>query len=121
MKFKFTGETKVEYGITLKRIQREDTGEVGGWIEKETNLSVSGNAWVSGDAWVYGNARVSWCSGLRYNITVTPQNVAVGCKLYSHAEVKKITKRQAVLDGLPANQFANFKTIILAMIKEVTR
>ena len=35
-------------------------GELGGFIEKEGNLSNDGNAWVSGDAWVYGNA---WVSG----------------------------------------------------------
>ena len=39
-------------------------GDLGGWIEKETSLNQSGNAWVSGDAqvsgnaWVYGDARV---------------------------------------------------------------
>jgi carbonic anhydrase/acetyltransferase-like protein (isoleucine patch superfamily) len=54
----------VVFGITLKRIRRISDGEVGGWIEKESNLSMFGNAWVSdnawvyGDAWVYGNARV---------------------------------------------------------------
>ena len=37
-------------------------GDLGGYIEKEENLSnagdarVSGNAWVCGNAWVYGNA-----------------------------------------------------------------
>ena len=42
-----------------------EKGELGGFIEKEDNLShdgnawVSGNAWVYGDAWVYGNAQVS--------------------------------------------------------------
>lgn len=35
------------------------TGDVGGYIEKEENLSQSGDAWVSGNAEVYGNARVS--------------------------------------------------------------
>ena len=40
-------------------------GDLGGWVEKEDNLSQSGNAWVSsnakvsGDAVVYGNAEVS--------------------------------------------------------------
>lgn len=33
-------------------------GDLGGWIEKEENLSQEGNAWVYGDARVYGNARV---------------------------------------------------------------
>ena len=40
-------------------------GDIGGYVEKEANLShlgnawVYGNAWVSGNAWVYGDARVS--------------------------------------------------------------
>ena len=41
-------------------------GELGGYIEKEENLSENGNAWVSGDAWVSGNAWISgdvWISG----------------------------------------------------------
>ena len=33
-------------------------GELGGYIEKEENLSHNGNAWVSGDAKVFGNAEV---------------------------------------------------------------
>ena len=33
-------------------------GDLGGWIEKEENLSHEGNAWVCGDAEVYGNAEV---------------------------------------------------------------
>ena len=35
-------------------------GELGGFIEKEANLSQAGNAWVYGDARVYGDA---WVSG----------------------------------------------------------
>lgn len=31
-------------------------GDLGGWIEKEENLSQEGNAWVYGDAWVCDNA-----------------------------------------------------------------
>ena len=33
-------------------------GELGGYVEKEENVSQDGNAWVSGDAEVSGNARV---------------------------------------------------------------
>lgn len=33
-------------------------GDLGGYIENESNLSQDGTAWVSGDAKVYGNARV---------------------------------------------------------------
>lgn len=59
-KYEFTGETKVELGVTFKRIRRISDGEIGGWIEKEGNLSHSGLAWVSGNAKVYGDA---WVSG----------------------------------------------------------
>lgn len=33
-------------------------GDLGGWIEKEENLSHDGDCWVTGEARVYGNARV---------------------------------------------------------------
>ena len=70
-KYKFTGETKNHEGITLHRIQalrsfgNVKKRELGGWIEKEENLSHYGHAWVYenaqvfGKAQVYGKARVS--------------------------------------------------------------
>ena len=65
--WEFTGETKIHFGTTLKRIRAAVgfrlkcgivivKGELGGWIEKESNLS--GDAWVSGNAKVYGDAEV---------------------------------------------------------------
>ena len=72
-KYEFTGETKIVYGRTLRRIKAivaigatVAPGDIGGWIESENNLSVSGNAWVHGNAMVYGDACVSdnaWVSG----------------------------------------------------------
>ena len=56
----------------LKDFDGVKAGDTGGYIESESNLSQSGNAWVSGnalvygDAWVSGDARVSdnaWVSG----------------------------------------------------------
>ena len=41
-------------------------GDLGGYIEKEANLSHEGTCWVYGSAGVYGNARVydnAWVSG----------------------------------------------------------
>ena len=35
-----------------------EAGELGGYIEKEDNLDMYGNAWVYGNARVYGNALV---------------------------------------------------------------
>ena len=89
-KYELTSETKDFLGHTLYRIRAlvsfgvVNSGDLGGWIEKEENLDQHGNAWVSGnarvsgnaevsgnamvsgDAWVYGNARVdgdAWVSG----------------------------------------------------------
>ena len=70
-KYELTEETVTVYGKTLYRIRAVrdfgsvKTGEFGGYIEKEENLSHFGNAWIYGDArvfgnaWVYGDARVS--------------------------------------------------------------
>ena len=70
-KFELTTNTKIVFGKKLFQIKalvsfrNVEKGDLGGWIEKEENLSQEGNAWVygnaevSGNAWVYGNARVS--------------------------------------------------------------
>ena len=36
-----------------------EAGELGGYVEKESNLGHDGNAWVCDNAWVYGDAQVS--------------------------------------------------------------
>ena len=66
-KFKLTLETKIIFGRKLYRIEALVSierwgikkGDLGGWVESEKNLDVSGDAWVSGDAQVSGDARVS--------------------------------------------------------------
>lgn len=62
-KFELTTETKINiFGKKLFRIKALisfgpiSAGEKGGWVEKEENLSQSGNAWVFGNAEVYDNA-----------------------------------------------------------------
>ena len=63
-KFELTTESITFLGRTLFRIKalisfgNVKAGELGGYIEKEGNLSYEGNAWVFGDARVFGNARV---------------------------------------------------------------
>ena len=67
-KYEFTGETKqVELlfrTVTLHRIKAVaefgivKVGDLGGWIEKEENLSHDGKAWVYGNAKVWGDAKV---------------------------------------------------------------
>lgn len=65
-KFEFTGEVKTLFGIQLKRIRALveidlgwaiiNPGDLGGWLEKESNLSHHGKAWVCGNAEVCGDA-----------------------------------------------------------------
>ena len=63
-KYEITDETIDFCGITLHRIKAlidfggVRKGEIGGFIEKESNLSQDGDAWVCGDALVYGAAKV---------------------------------------------------------------
>ena len=63
-KYELTEETFTVFGKTLYRIRAVrdfgsvKTGEFGGYIEKEENLSHFGDAWVYGNAKVYGDARV---------------------------------------------------------------
>lgn len=67
-----TDISKQRIGHTLFRIQAVKdfsdvkAGDLGGWIEKEENLSHEGLCWVYDDAQVFGNARVydnAWVYG----------------------------------------------------------
>ena len=63
-KYILTDEIRAFYGKILHRIQavrdfdNVKTGDLGGWIEKEENLSHGGNCWIDDDAEVYDNALV---------------------------------------------------------------
>ena len=63
-KFELTTDTKMFLGRKLFRIKalisfgNVKVGDMGGYIEKEENLSQFGNAWVFGNARVSGDARV---------------------------------------------------------------
>ena len=63
-KFELTSESIMKFGRTLYRIRAlvafggVKEGELGGFLEKEENLSQGGNAWVSENATVCGNATV---------------------------------------------------------------
>ena len=50
----------------LRAFGNVNKGDIGGYVEKEDNLSHNGNAWVYNDAKVFGNAKVydnAWVSG----------------------------------------------------------
>ena len=60
-KYEFTGETRALSSTTiLHRIRAVidipgagvNAGDIGGWIESDSNLSHDYDAWVDGNAWV---------------------------------------------------------------------
>ena len=107
-KYELTEETKtLADGTVLHRIRAVKdfaladgtevlAGDLGGWIEKEYNLSHGGYAWVYGDARVYGDAEVcgdaevkiirdyavfknGWSSGRWFTYTRSDRKWKVGC------------------------------------------
>jgi len=113
-KYEFTGETKVVFGVTLNRIRAVTTiaaigiaaGDLGGWIEREENLRVSGNAWVHGNAWVYGDAQVSGNAWVYGNARVYGNawvygnaRVSGDAWVYGDARVKTVNVTATRTDG----------------------
>ena len=120
-------------------------GDLSGYIEKENNLSQFGDAWVSGNACVFGDARVfgnacvfgdarvsgdAWVKkinqcinilNLQFPITLTPQNIQIGCHLKTHKEWLKVTKKEAVKMGLKSKNYLLFKNLIKLLMKEVKK
>ena len=75
-------------GVTLHRIKAlkdfsdVKAGDLGGWVEKEDNLSQMGDAWVYENAEVYGNAKVHGDAEIYRNAKVFGN-----AKIYDNAEV----------------------------------
>ena len=78
-------------GVELFRIKalisfgNVEKGELGGYVEKEDNLSHSGDAWVSGNARVSGNAEVSGNARVYGDAWVSGN-----AEVYGNAEVSKL-------------------------------
>ncbi len=100
-KYEFTGETKNYNGHLLHRIRRIEDGKLGGWIEKEENLSQEGSCWVndeaivcdnakvSGNAQVYGNAQVEGHAQVYDNAQIVGEKTKISyfAKVYGNAHV----------------------------------
>ena len=124
------------FGRTLYRIKATTDfgdvkkGELGGYIEKEENLSHLGNAWVSGnalvsgnarvsdDAWVSGNARVSelgdvivfknhWSSGRHFTYTKSNKMWKVGCFYGTGAELIAKAYKDSEVSGKHYESYVN--------------
>lgn len=93
-KYKLTSETIEIDGTILHRIKAlkdfsdVKAGDLGGWIEKEENLSQIGNAWIGGNAQVYDSVRVFGNAKVCDNAKVFEAARVYGnAKVYCDAEV----------------------------------
>jgi hypothetical protein len=93
-KYEFTDEILYWRGLTLRRIRSIPHRILGGWIEKESNLSHEGFCWVYDNAKVYDDARVfenaRVCGeGNVYGNAVVHENswVIANARVYCSAEV----------------------------------
>ena len=81
-KFELTTDTKMFFGRKLFRIKALTSfgdvtaGDLGGYVEKEENLSHDNDAWISDNARIFGDARIcdnAWISGYAH--------------IYDHADI----------------------------------
>ena len=119
-KYELTEETLTVSEKTLYRIRAVrdfgfvKTGEFGGCIEKEENLSHFGNAWISGDAKVYGDARVSDNAWVYGNAKVYGDaRVSGNAWVYGNAEV--FNTRHFFVQG-PIGSRDGYVTFYLSLI-----
>ena len=140
MKYELTEETQVFCRTTWHRIRAKKTfanvsqGEIGGWIEKESNLDQSGAAWVSGDARVSGAAMVSgearvsgaaheksplYIQGTRHAITVnSAELVQIGCHGYPLSIWLKSFRAVGKKEGYSDAEFEEYG-VYLRIISEI--
>ena len=129
-----------EFGRTLYRIValadfgNVTTGDQGGYIESEENLSPYGNAWVYDNARVYGNARVydyaelygnaeatKLCITVRtreYYCTISDKHIAIGCKNYTFPEWENFTEEEiSEMDTNAWEWWTQWKPILFEILK----
>ena len=107
-------------------------GELGGYVEKEDNLSHSGNAWVYGNARVSGNAEVSgdarvsklndyilfkntWSSGRYFTYTKSNEMWKVGCFYGTGEELIKKAYEDSEVSGKHYEAYVNFVKTLEAL------
>ena len=132
---------KEVYGIKLYRIRAlKDFGDVkkghvGGYIEKEENLSQINNCWVDGEAKVYGKAEVcgeaeikslqdyivfknNWSSGRSFTWTRSNDMWKVGCFYGTGKELIEKAYEDSKLSGDMYKMYVEFVEKIKERLKE---
>ena len=126
--------------VALADFGNVTTGDQGGYIESEKNLSQSDNAWVYdnarvyGNAEVYGNARVcddarvygnakvaKFCITVRtskYYCTISDTHIAIGCKNYTFSEWENLTEQEIrKMDTDAWEWWTQWKPILFEILK----
>ena len=125
MKYELTNNTITHLGRTLYQIKAlKDFGNVkksdlGGWIEKEDNLSHHGNAWVfdnaciSDNACVSGNARVSGNACVSDNAYVLNNKSLLTIELLDDNRVITLTKsNKKIKAGCFCGSYEEFEKLV---------
>lgn len=92
-KYKFVDEVVTYHGAVLHRIQalrdfgKVKKGDLGGWIEKESNLSHEGTCWVYDNAKVFGGAVVSGSASIRDEAKVYGRAIVSDASVFGKAKV----------------------------------
>ena len=129
-KFILTDEKIEMFGVTLHRIKAVRSfgnvkeGDLGGFVEKEENISEDFEAWVWGDAKVWGNAKVSgnadyivfknwWSSGRYFTWTRSNNMWSVGCFYGTSEELIKKAYADSEKSGREYERLVKFVQSIL--------
>ena len=115
-KYVLLADDTIEFcGRTLHRIKackdfgNVKSGELGGYIESENNLSQVGDCWVYDNALVYGNARICGNAQVYGNACVYDSAwVYDNARVYGNAEIKRIQDVLVVGKIGSRNDFTTF-------------
>ena len=92
-KYEFTGETLEWHDSILHQIKATrnfsdvKTGDIGGWIEKEENLSHEGDCWIYDSARVYSDAKIRDNAVIKDKAEISGKAIIKG-----NAEISKNSK-----------------------------
>lgn len=93
MKYKIIKNDTIDVDFhTVYRIKNLNTGELGGYIENEDNLSQEGNCWVHRNAIVYGRARVRDNAQIMDYAKVCGDRFSGDIIVYNNARVREKAK-----------------------------
>jgi hypothetical protein len=84
------GDTVVQDGRTLFRVRRLSDGLLGGYIEREDNLSQSGSSFLYNESRAFGRARIqdnAQVYGMVYDDAVIGGDARVYGEVFGHAQV----------------------------------